>query len=306
MKYIQIEGTDLRVSNIIMGCMRINDLSVKETETLIRTALDQGVNLFDHADIYGGGACEEQFAKAIGLNASVRQQMFLQSKCSIRDGYYDFSGEYLTQAVEGSLKRLNTDYLDLLLLHRPDPLMDPAEVAQTLEKLHAAGKVRYFGVSNQNSMQIELLQKHLSFKLVVDQLQMSVVHTPVFDSGIAVNMGIEQSVDRTGSIYEYSRLKGITLQAWSPFQKGYFEGPFFLDQEKYGKLNAVIDRLAAKYQVTNTAIAVAWLTRSPANIQVILGTTKPQRMIDGCAGSEIPLTRKEWFEMYIAAGNMLP
>lgn len=306
MKYIQIEGTDLRVSNIIMGCMRISDLSVKETETLIRTALEQGVNLFDHADIYGGGACEEQFAKAIGMNASVRQQMFLQSKCSIRDGYYDFSDEYLTQAVEGSLKRLNTDYLDLLLLHRPDPLMDPAEVAQTLEKLHAAGKVRYFGVSNQNSMQIELLQKYLSFKLVVDQLQMSVVHTPVFDSGIAVNMGIEQSVDRTGSIYEYSRLKGITLQAWSPFQKGYFEGPFFLDQAKYGKLNAVIDRLAAKYQVTNTAIAVAWLTRSPANIQVILGTTKPQRMIDGCAGSEIPLTRKEWFEMYIAAGNMLP
>ena len=306
MKYIQIEGTDLRVSNIIMGCMRINDLSVKETETLIRTALDQGVNLFDHADIYGGGACEEQFAKAIGLNASVRQQMFLQSKCSIRDGYYDFSGEYLTQAVEGSLKRLNTDYLDLLLLHRPDPLMDPEEVARTLENLHAAGKVRCFGVSNQNSMQIELLQKYLSFKLVVDQLQMSVVHTPVFDSGIAVNMGIEQSVDRTGSIYEYSRLKGITLQAWSPFQKGYFEGPFFLDQEKYGRLNAVIDRLAAKYQVTNTAVAVAWLTRSPANIQVILGTTKPQRMIDGCAGSEIPLTRKEWFEMYIAAGNMLP
>ena len=306
MKYIQIAGTDLKVSNIVMGCMRLNSLSKPEAERLIRTALEEGINLFDHADIYGGGSCEELFAEAICMNPSIRDQMLLQSKCSIRDGYFDFSKEYILGAVDGCLKRLHTDHLDLLLLHRPDPLMEPEKTAEAIERLHTSGKVRYFGVSNQNPMQIELLQRYTGQKLVVDQLQMSVAHTPVFDSGIAVNMQIGQSVDRTGSIYEYSRLKDITLQAWSPFQKGYFDGPFLGDYEKYGKLNQVIDHLAEKYGVTNTAIAVAWLTRVPAGIQVILGTTKPQRLRDGCAGSEIPLTRKEWYEMYAAAGNMIP
>lgn len=272
----------------------------------IRTAMDGGVNLFDHADIYGGGSCEELFAEAIGMNETIRDKILLQSKCSIRGGYFDFSKEYILEATDGILKRLHTDHLDLLLLHRPDPLMEPEEVAEAIETLHSSGKVRYFGVSNQNPMQIELLQKYTGQKLVVDQLQMSVVHTPVFDSGLTVNMNIDQSIDRTGSIYEYSRLKDITLQAWSPFQKGYFEGPFFNDNEKYGKLNELINQLAEKYGVTNTAIAVAWLTRVPSGIQVILGTTKPQRMIDGCAGSDIPLTRKEWFSLYAAAENMIP
>lgn len=306
MKYLHIADTDLTVSNIVMGCMRLNSLSKNEAEKLIRTAMEEGVNFFDHADIYGGGSCEELFAEAVGMNETIRDKMLLQSKCSIRDGYFDFSKEYILEAADGILKRLRTDHLDLLLLHRPDPLMEPEEVAEAIEALHSSGKVRYFGVSNQNPMQIELLQKYTGQKLVVDQLQMSIVHTPVFDSGIAVNMQIDESIDRTGSIYEYSRLKGITLQAWSPFQKGYFEGPFFNDNEKYGKLNEAINRLAEKYGVTNTAIAVAWLTRVPSGIQVILGTTKPQRLKDGCAGSDIPLTRKEWFTLYAAAGNMIP
>lgn len=306
MKYIQLEGTDLRVSNIIMGCMRINSLSRAEAETLIRTALEQGVNLFDHADIYGGGECETLFADAVGMCPSVREQMLIQSKCAIRNGYFDFSKEHILEAVHGILRRLRTDYLDILLLHRPDPLMEPEEVAEAFDTLYTSGMVRHFGVSNQNPMQIELLQKYTPHRLIINQLQMSVVHTPALDSGIAVNMSIDQSIDRTGSVYEYSRLKGITLQAWSPFQKGYFEGPFLMDREKYAKLNEVIDRLAAKYGVTNTAIAVAWLTRLPANVQVILGTTKPERFIEGCRGSELPLTRQEWYELYSAAGNMLP
>ncbi|MDD3336568.1 MAG: aldo/keto reductase [Eubacteriales bacterium] len=306
MKTIHIEGTDLHVSNLIMGCMRIDSLSEKELDALMHTALEQGINLFDHADIYSGGRCEELFAKAVDRNPAIRQKLYLQSKCSICGGYYDFSKEHILEATDGILKRLHTDYLDILLLHRPDPLMEPEEVASAFERLHADGKVRYFGVSNQNPMQIELLQKYTRHKLIVNQLQMSVVHTPVLDSGIAVNMTLDQSIDRTGSIYEYSRLKGMTLQAWSPFQKGFFEGPFLLDRDKYGKLNEVIDRLAQKYAVTSTAIAVAWLTRLPANVQVILGTTKPQRLIDGCAGSDISLTRQEWYEMYTAAGNTLP
>lgn len=306
MKMLQIEGTDLRVSNIIMGCMRINALGKKEAGTLIHTALEQGINLFDHADIYGGGECESLFADAVDMRPAVREKMVIQSKCSIHNGYFDFSKAAILEAADGILRRLRTDYLDILLLHRPDPLMEPEEVAEAFDILHDAGKVRYFGVSNQNSMQIELLQKYTRHRLIVDQLQMSVVHTPALDSGLAANMSIDQSIERTGSIYEYSRLKGITLQAWSPFQKGYFEGPFFLDREKYGKLNAVIDRLAAQYGVTNTAIAVAWLTRLPANVQVILGTTKPQRLIESCQGSELCLTRPEWYELYTAAGNILP
>ena len=306
MKYVNIGGTGLRASNIVMGCMRLSSLSKKEAEALVRTALEQGINLFDHADIYGGGSCEEIFAEAAGMNETVREKMILQSKCSIRDGYFDFSKEYLLQSVDGILKRLHTDYLDILLLHRPDPLMEPEEVAEAIETLHRSGKVRYFGVSNQNPMQIELLQKYTGQKLIVDQLQMSLAHTPAFDSGLTVNMQIGQSIDRTGSIYEYSRLKGITLQAWSPFQKGYFEGTFLGDTEHYGKLNETIRLLAEKYGVTDIAIAVAWLTRVPSGIQVILGTTKPQRLIDGCKGSEIPLTRKEWFSLYAAAGNMIP
>lgn len=306
MRTFQIEGTDLRVSNIILGCMRINSLSEQELDTLVRAALEQGVNLFDHADIYGGGSCEELFAKVLHNDPTLRDRMYIQSKCSICNGYYDFSKEHILEATDGILKRLDTDHLDILLLHRPDALMEPEEVAEALDQLHASGKVRYFGVSNQNPMQIELLQKYTKHKLIVDQLQMSVVHTPVLDSGIAVNMTLDQSTDRAGSIYEYSRLKNITLQAWSPFQKGFFEGPFLLDHEKYGKLNQVIDRLAEKYAVTNTAIAVAWLTRLPANVQVILGTTKVQRLIDGCAGSDLRLTRQEWYELYTAAGNQLP
>ena len=306
MKYIDIAQTDLHVSNIIMGCMRLNSLSRTDAEKLIGTAMEQGVNMFDHADIYGGGNCEELFAEAIGMNPEIREKIVLQSKCAIRDGYFDFSREHILYSVDQILKRLKTDYLDILLPHRPDPLMEPEEVAETFENLYSSGKVRYFGVSNQNPMQMELLQKYVGHKLIVNQLQMSVVHTPVFDGGLAVNMHIDQSIDRTGSVYEYSRLKEITLQAWSPFQKGYFEGPFFKDNEKYGKLNEEINRLAEKYGVSNTAIAVAWLTRVPSNIQVILGTTNPKHFKEGCDGSEIPLTRKEWFGLYAAAGNMIP
>ena len=306
MKYLQIPGSDLKPSNIIMGCMRINNLDKKGAEHLIRTAMETGVNMFDHADIYGDGYCEEFFAEAVGMNPQVREKMILQSKCGIRKGYYDFSKEHILEAVDGSLKRLHTDYLDVLLLHRPDALMEPEETAEALQTLFDAGKVRYFGVSNHNPAQIELLQQAFGQKLLFNQMQISVAHTPLMDAGMAVNMHTDQAIDRTGSTLEYCRLKGITLQAWSPFQKGFFEGPFLGDMENYPELNRKCQELAEKYQVTPTGIAVAWLTRHPANIQVILGTTQAQRMLDGCAGSQIPLTRPEWYGLYQAAGNMIP
>lgn len=306
MKYITPEHSDCKASNLIMGCMRINSLSEKELNILFHTALEEGINFFDHADIYGGGECERHFAKAVGMNATLRERLILQSKCGIRKGFFDFSKEHIISSVDEILKRLQTDYLDFLLLHRPDSLMEPEEVAEAFQCLLSQGKVRQFGVSNFNPMQIELLQKYCPEPLVFNQLQFSLAHTPMIDSGLTVNMHTPQSVNYEGSVLEYCRLKGITIQAWSPLQKGFFEGPFLGDRSQYAKLNEVIKRIALRYGVTDTAVAVGWITRHPANIQVILGTTNVTRLKDACKGSELPLTREEWYELYQAAGNILP
>ena len=306
MKYIKLANSDLEVSNIIMGCMRITSLSETEVNKLVLTALEEKVNFFDHADIYGGGVCESHFSKSVKMNSTLREKMIIQSKCGIQKGYFDFSKEHIIESVEGSLSRLKTEYLDILLLHRPDTLMEPEEIASAFETLYDQGKVKYFGVSNFNPMQIELLQKYVPDPLIINQLQLSVAHTPMIDSGLTVNMHINQSINYEGSVLEYCRLNGITIQAWSPFQKGFFEGPFLGDEVQYAKLNQVIDRIAEKYQVTNTAVAVGWITRHPAHMQVVLGTTNLQRMKDACKGSELPLSREEWYEIYQAAGNRLP
>ncbi|MHB8127584.1 MAG: aldo/keto reductase [Mobilitalea sp.] len=306
MKYIKPANTELNVSNIIMGCMRITGLSEKELNVFVNSALEEGVNFFDHADIYGGGECETHFAKSVQMNAALREKMIIQSKCGIRDGFFDFSKEHIMNSVEGILSRLQTDYLDVLLLHRPDTLMEPDEIANAFTALYDQGKVKYFGVSNFNPMQIKMLQKAIPDPLVFNQLQLSIAHTPMIDNGLTVNMHTNQSINYEGSVLEYCRYNEITIQAWSPFQKGFFEGPFLGDMEHYAKLNEVMDRIAAKYGVTNTAVAVGWITRHPANIQVVLGTTNVKRMKDACKGSELPLTREEWYEIYKAAGNMLP
>jgi predicted oxidoreductase len=305
MENIKISTTGLKASNIVLGCMRLKNLSVSKAEILLRTALDEGINFFDHADIYGDGVCESIFAKALPLRAAVREKIFIQSKCGIRKGYFDFSKKHILESVDGILGRLETEYLDILLLHRPDALIEPEEVAEAFDMLQTSGKVRHFGVSNFNPMQIELLQKYTPVKLSVNQLQLSIAHTPMIDSGLTVNMQIKQSVNREGSILDYCRLHDLTIQAWSPFQKGFFDGPFLGDPE-YAELNAVVDRLAAKYGVTPSAVAVGWITRHPARIQVILGTTKPQRVVESCQGSSLPLTREEWYALYKAAGNIVP
>lgn len=301
--------TDLNVSNIVMGLMRINQLSITDIEKLIHTAQEEGINVFDHADIYGKGECESLFAEAISMNPSVREKMVIQSKCGIRKGstgFFDFSKEHILSSVDGILKRLQTDYLDILLLHRPDPLMEPSEVAEAFTKLKDSGKVRNFGVSNHNPMQIELLQREIDQKLVVNQVQFSLAHTPLIDSGITLNMNTDSSINRDSSTLEYCRLNDITLQAWSPFQSGFFDGPFVGNTDKFPELNTVLTRLADKYGVTPTTIATAWITRHPANIQVVIGTTNLSRIKEASAGSNIPLTREEWYELYAAAGNIIP
>lgn len=305
MKNIKIANGELTASEISLGCMRINELPASEASHLIGTALDQGINFFDHADIYGEGRSEEVFAQAIAMRPGVRDRIFLQSKCGIRQGYFDFSKEHILASVEGSLKRLKTDYLDVLLLHRPDTLVEPEEVAEAFAILHRTGKVRYFGVSNQNPMQIELLAQYLNQKILINQLQLSITNTGMIDAGFNVNMKVDASIDRDGSILDYCRLHKITIQPWSPFQYGFFEG-VFLDNPKFPVLNQTIDRIAEAKDVPNTAIAIAWLLRHPAKMQPIVGTTNAERLISICKASYVELTRPEWYEIYRAAGNQLP
>ncbi|MEJ1923174.1 aldo/keto reductase [Microbacterium sp. KHB019] len=296
---------------IIAGMMRINDKDDAQIRDLYRTARDAGIDFFDHADIYGGSMhfCEQRFGDALRLSAAERAEITLQTKCGIVPdaGMFDFSYEHIVRQVDGSLRALGTDYIDVLLLHRPDALVEPDEVARAFDELAESGKVRAFGVSNHTPRQIDLLRTAVQQPLVANQVQLSITHAPIITQPIAMNMlGEEQSVVRDGGgIVEYCRMNGITIQAWSPFQAGFFSG-VFLGNPDYPELNAVIDRLAAEYDVTPIGIATAWITRHPANMQVVLGTTTPQRVSDAAAGADITLTRPEWYELFRAAGHLLP
>ncbi|MET3549494.1 putative oxidoreductase [Paenibacillus favisporus] len=305
MKTIKLGSSSLEVPVVAVGCMRINSLDKNEAERFVQTALEQGANFFDHADIYGGGTCEEIFADAIHMNSDVREQIILQSKCGIRQGMFDFSKEHILNSVDGILKRLKTDYLDVLLLHRPDALVEPEEVAEAFDQLESSGKVRHFGVSNQNPMQIQLLKKFVKQPIVANQLQLSITNATMISAGINVNMENESAVNRDGSVLDFCRLKDITVQPWSPFQYGFFEG-VFLGNDKFPELNQKIDEIAGKYGVTNTTIAIAWLLRHPANMQPVIGTMNLERLQDCIKASDVTLTREEWYEIYRAAGNILP
>ena len=305
MKYFEFGCTKKQVPVIGLGCMRMDDLSVKQVEKVIDTALENGINFFDHADIYGDGECEKLFGKAIKQSKIERENLFIQAKCCIREGLYDFSRDYILKSVDGILSRLGTDRLDCLLLHRPDTLMDLDEVLEAFTKLFEEGKVLSFGVSNMNRFQMELLQSGISFPIVADQMQMSLAHTPLVDEGINVNTMFNGAVVRNSGTLEYCRLKGIVLQTWSPLQKGFFEGVFLGDPE-YKDLNKVLDRLAEKYKVTSDAVAYAWLLRIPARMQVITGTMNPKHIASASKAADFTLTREEWYELYRAAGNELP
>ncbi|HIZ19305.1 MAG TPA: aldo/keto reductase [Firmicutes bacterium] len=305
MKTIPLGKSGLMVPAVAVGCMRMAAKTDKEAEAFIRTALELGANFFDHADIYGGGESEETFSRAVGMTPRLREGMLLQSKCGIRQGMYDFSKEHILSSVDGSLKRLRTDYLDVLLLHRPDALMEPEEVAEAFDILHTAGKVRYFGVSNQNPMQMQLLMKYCKQPLVADQLQLSAAYTPMIDAGLNVNVMNEAAVNRDGGVLDFCRLNEITIQPWSPFQYGFFGG-VFLGSPDFPELNAKIGEIAAAHGVSGTTAALAWLLRHPAKMQPVVGTMNPARLRDCIKATEITLTREEWYAVYLAAGNTLP
>ncbi|VQE77067.1 aldo/keto reductase family oxidoreductase [Streptococcus pneumoniae] len=308
MRYITLGQDDKELSEIVLGMMRIKDKSVKEVEELVETALSVGINAFDLADIYGRGRCEELLGLVLKNRPDLREKMWIQSKCGIRIEeftYFDFSKDYIIKSVDGILQRLKIDHLDSLLLHRPDALMESDQVAEAFDLLYKQGKVRDFGVSNQNPMMMELLKKDVKQPLAVNQLQLSAAFTPVFESAFHVNMEDSQAAMRDGSIFEYCQLHDVVIQAWSVLQFGYFKGNF-VGNEKFQALNQVLDRLAIKYGVTSSTIAISWILRYPAKMQAVVGTTNPKHLREVSQAANFSLTRKEWYEIYLAAGNNLP
>lgn len=308
MRYITLGQDDKELSEIVLGMMRIKDKSVKEVEELVETALSVGINAFDLADIYGRGRCEELLGLVLKNYPDLREKMWIQSKCGIRIEeftYFDFSKDYIIKSVDGILQRLKIDHLDSLLLHRPDALMESDQVAEAFNLLYKQGKVRDFGVSNQNPMMMELLKKDVKQPLAVNQLQLSAAFTPGFESAFHVNMEDSQAAMRDGSIFEYCQLHDVVIQAWSVLQFGYFKGNF-VGNEKFQALNQVLDRLAIKYGVTSSTIAISWILRYPAKMQAVVGTTNPKHLREVSRAANFSLTRKEWYEIYLAAGNNLP
>ncbi|WP_294578623.1 aldo/keto reductase family oxidoreductase [uncultured Thomasclavelia sp.] len=306
MKYFKLPKTDLTVSRIALGCMRIADKSVEEVAKLVETALNLGINFFDHADIYGGGKSEELFGEVLKQHPEYRKKMVIQTKCGIVPGKrYDFSKEHIISSVEQSLKRLNCDYIDILLLHRPDALANYQEVAAAFDELYESKKVRYFGVSNHTPLQIELLQKYSKYPIIINQLQLSIVHSVMIDSGLNMNMKEAWAQDKDGGVLDYCRLHDITIQPWSVLQASWAEGTF-IDNPDYAKLNEKLDELAQEYQVNKTAIAIAWLLRHPAIMQPIVGTTSPKHLQETVAAIDVELTRQQWYDLYLASGKPLP
>lgn len=305
MKEIRLGGGQ-KAPAIVVGCMRLGEMDRQELGRFIHTALERGANYFDHADIYGGGACEEHFGAAVRSDPSIRREdLILQSKCGIRQGFYDSSKEYLLRAVDGILKRLQTDYLDVLLIHRPDALTEPEEVAAAFDELERKGKVRCFGVSNHKPMQIELLKRMVRQPLRINQLQFSLPVSNMVANGMEVNMDSPGSADRDGSVLDYCRLNDMTIQAWSPFQTPNWGG-CFLGDERYPELNRELDVLADQHRVSPTAIAAAWVLRHPAGMQLITGTAKASRLQEILGACTLELTREEWYRLYLAAGHPLP
>ncbi len=313
MRQIKIGNTNFSASAIAFGIMRMNKLSVDEAVKALETAHDTGINFIDSSDIYGHGKSEEIFGEALEKSSLSHDDFYIQSKTGIfedesqnyKTTRYDFSKEHIIKSVDGILSRMKIDYLDSLLLHRPDALMDPAEIAAAFDELQKDGKVRHFGVSNFNPMQVELLQAGLSQKLLINQLQLSVMHTGPIDFNIHTNMTDARSIDHDRGVLDYSRLHNMTVQAWSPFQYGQIEGNF-VGNPKFPEVNDVLQKLANKKGVSKNAIAAAWILRHPAIGQVIIGTMTPEHIVDSAKGADISLTAQEWYDIYLAAGNDLP
>lgn len=305
MKYINTYSNEIEVSQVALGCMRISQMTPQETEKYISNAIDLGYNYFDHADIYGGGECEKVFGKALALNKGLRDKIIIQTKCGIRKGMYDFSKEHIINSVENSLKNLGVEKLDVLLLHRPDLLMEPEEVAEAFDYLESSGKVGAFGVSNHSASQIELLKTAVRQDIKINQMQLSITNATMISSGANVNLQNRDGTNYDGYLRDYCRLNGITIQPWSPLQHGFISGTF-LGNPDFPELNAKLKSLAEKYGVTDTGIAIAWLLRLPDKMQPVVGSINPQRLTDIAKATDINLSKEDWYDIYLTAGYKLP
>lgn len=305
MKYIKTFSQDTEVSQVALGCMRIGNMTDKEADIYLATAVECGYNYFDHADIYGGGRCEEVFGAALKRNSSLRDKIIIQTKCGIRKGMYDFSKEHIISSVEGSLRRLGLDGVDVLLLHRPDLLMEPDEVAEAFDELEKSGKVKNFGVSNHSPAQIELLKTSVKQELSINQMQLSIAVASMISSGANVNLCNEDGTNRDGYLRDYCRLNKITIQPWSPLQYGFIAGSFS-ENESYAELNRTVGELAEKYGVTETGMAIAWLLRLPDRMQPVVGSTNTERIKAVAEAADIEISREDWYKIYLAAGYRLP
>lgn len=308
MRQVKMGPTTLKIPAVGLGIMRLGDKTGAQVQAAIEAAYQNGITFYDSADIYGKirGSSEKKFGQAFAQAKIPRDKIFIQSKTGIVPGRrYDFSKEHIVQAVDGILSRMQIDYLDCLLLHRPDALMDPEEVAAAFDQLQAAGKVRFFGVSNFNSSEIDLLQNALSQRIIFDQLQFGLEHTNMIDFNIHTNLTDNKSINHDGQLLNYLQRRHITIQCWSPFQYGFFAGTF-IDNPKFPQLNAELAKLAMKYQVGKNAIATAWILRYPAQMQVLVGSVTPAHIADTAKGANIQLSRQEWYDLYLAAGGTLP
>lgn len=305
MQNILLRNTLPEAGQIIVGCMRMDSRTPQELANMIDDLADRGIRFYDHADIYGHGKCEELFGEAMQLANTPREDLIIQSKCGIRDGWYDLSKDYILDSVDGILKRLQTPYLDLLILHRPDALMESKEIAEAFDQLQKSGKVRHFGVSNFTPEQIRLLQTEVKQPLLVNQLQLSIPNAWMISQGLEANMPTQGALDRTGHVLEQMRQMGITIQTWSPLQYGDWEGTF-LDNPIFAELNETLQKLADKYNVSKSAIAAAWILRHPAGMQVVTGSSRTDRILEMARARKVDLTRKEWYDLYRAAGHRIP
>ncbi len=306
MEYMKLGTTDVQVSRLALGLMRSSLYEAKEMQALLEKAVELNINFLDNADIYAWkNSAEELYGQVMESAPHLRDKFIVQTKCGICRGYYDSSYEHIMESVDTSLKRMHLDTIDVLLLHRPDALVEPEEVARAFDELQSSGKVKYFGVSNMNPTQIANLKRCVKQELVVDQMQMSIVHAPMVDAGIHVNMLVDGGIMRDGNLLDYAQATGMTIQAWSILQAGWKLGRF-LDNPQYPELNEVLTRLSEKYGVTKSAIAVAWILRHPAKIQPISGTANPAHLEELAKAVDITLTRPEWYELYLSAGRQLP
>lgn len=298
----------MKNSRIIQGLMRSTSLSDEALYDLILFDLEQGITVFDLADIYGAGEAERKLGRILSLHKELRDKMFIQTKCSIvkdTDTYYDLSYKHIMESVYQSLERLNITYLDSLLLHRPDILMDVKEIKKAFLELKEKGLVKHFGVSNFSKEAIEYLNSEVEGLIEVDQIQLGLGQMKILEEEINFNMNNDEGISHTSGTFFYLKRKEIQIQCWSPFLVGFFDG-FIFDRDRYPNINYKLEELAYKYNVPKATIATKFLLMLDDKLAVVTGSMDKNHVLDSLRAEEFEMEKKDWYSLYKAAGKMLP